>query len=154
MRALTMDELSFVSGGFDEDGWGSGPSHWLLPDPLKELEWDIMFGPFSGASDMQKMLASEGAGFGGSRGGGAAKLAQCTAQGLWSLNTLIAMGSSAFGAFTAYMKFIDKTVPLQLKGYAIAGALAAGAAIGLGKEAMSSVIDCMTPPLPTSPRIA
>ncbi len=65
MRALTMDEVRFVSGGFDEDGWGSGPSHWLQPDPLKELEWDIMFGPFSGASSAQRILASEGLGFGG-----------------------------------------------------------------------------------------
>jgi hypothetical protein len=147
MRALTVEEVGCVSGGGD---YWSDP---LFGDggPLVACSPSIVLGGTSGYAPITdgSIFSTGGvSAFESFGGGGAQEWAKCTVKGLWSLNTLIAMGTNAAAAFTAYCKFLDKVTPPHLKAGAIITALAVGAGIGLGKEAITSGVNCLTPPMP------
>jgi hypothetical protein len=163
MRALTMGELEFVAGGFAEDGTPSQPENWLLPDPWKELRWDQIMGPFSGASSAQRMLASEGYGFGGGetvivyafknasgdkdRNGSLtrAEHAGCIADKLNDWGTVGAIGSGAIGGGRLAVQILGVTSATPYGGYAIAGAAVVGGAAALLTAAMSASAACRAP---------
>jgi hypothetical protein len=139
MRALTIEELGFVSGGMyqppEVDGGGGGRQNPFVSGPPTLL--DI------GNSEVVIVFAFRPPG--DSNGDGrmtAREHVACVAQGLNNVQTLAAIGGGALqgGRFAATAMGVTSLTPYG--GYAIAAGVLVGAGAGLVGAAMSASVGC------------